>query len=887
MTSSWHSLTTAGALGALRSDTDGLAATEAARRLVQCGPNVFRIRAPVAWWLVLFNQMRSVLVLLLVAACVVAALTADAADAIAIAAVLVLNVAIGFVTELKAHRAMEAVLGLEVHRARVIRKGRSREVDARELVPGDVIQVEAGQTVPADARLLQSNELRAVESALSGEPGSVPKTASAVLAENTPVSDRCTMIYKTTSIVAGNGTAVVVGTGMATEVGRIGELTERVVKGRSPLERRLDSLGNRLAALSVCVAVLITLLGALQGAPLGELLQTAIALAVAAVPEGLPVVATIAMAVGIRRMAGRRALIRRLPVVETLGSVTVICTDKTGTLTGGQMTATVLRLADRELAVSGVGLELEGRFQVGEHAVAPDADQILADALRIGVLANAGDLHLKDGSWHPVGDPTDVAFLVLGRKGGIEREQLVKEWPEVQSLPFSSERMLMASFHRRHGKVVAFVKGAARTVIERCDSIATGAGVRPLGEGERGTLLEWNRELAARGLRVLALATGEVTRPEADALSGLTWVGFAGLSDPPAAGVLETVQAFASAGIRTVMITGDHRLTAASIARELGLSASTTDVLEGSDIERLSDAQLERIVPTVSTFGRVSPESKLRIVTAFQRRGEIVAMLGDGMNDAAALRKADVGVVMGGRGTDLAKEAADVVLEDDRFPTIGVAIEEGRVILENIRKFVIYLFSCNLAEILTLLGAGLAGYPTALAPLQLLWLNLLTDTLPALALAVEPGEPGIMRRHPPDPRMPILPAPLLRSAGVYAFLIALSTLAAFAWGLRRDPAVATTLAFMTLAFAQVFHLGNARSVSPVLSPSRALGNKYALGAVALAVTLQLVAALFPPLRHLLQVAPISGTEWLVIGALASLPAVTGQAFKSWRSLQAA
>jgi Ca2+-transporting ATPase len=836
---------------------------------------------------VLAGQLRSVLVLLLLAAAAVAALTGDAADVVAIGAVLVLNVAIGFGTELRAHRAMEALLRLEVLRARVVREGRVREVDARELVPGDMIVIEAGQTVPADARLLEAAELRTVEASLSGEPGSVAKCADATLSETAPIADRRTMVYKTSSVVAGAARAVVVATGMATEVGRIGELTARVVKGRTPLERRLDALGRQLALVALAIALLIAALGAWQGMPLALLLQTAIALAVAAVPEGLPVVGTIAMAVGVRRMARRRALIRHLPVVETLGSASVICTDKTGTLTGGQMTATVLRLADREVTVSGAGLVPEGQFRAAGRLVDPAADPALSLALRIGALANAAELHQRDGTWHPVGDPTDVAFLVLARKAGMDRRRLLTEWPPVRQVPFSSRRMLMATFNQQDDRLLALVKGAPRPVIERCDRIATDAGERLLRPGEREQLLDWSRDLAARGLRVLALATSKV-EAVGDELVGLTWVGFVGLSDPPAAGVRETVRAFREAGIRTVMITGDHRLTAETLARELGLLQATDRALEGGEVERLSDTELDRVAATVGVFGRASPETKLRIIAAFQRRGEIVAMLGDGVNDAAALRKADIGVAMGGRGTDLAKEAADVILEDDRFPTIGVAIEEGRVILENVRKFVFYLFSCNLAELLVLLGAGLAGYPAALAPLQILWLNLLTDTFPALALAVEPGEPGIMQRPPADPRAAILPAAALRPTVGYAVLIALVTLAAFAWGLRDGTvAVAGTVAFMTLAFAQILHLGNARSAGPVLSPRRALGNPFALGAAALAVALQLLAGLVPPLSRVLRVTQLSVAQWLIVGILGLVPAVVGQALKLLRRTRTA
>jgi Ca2+-transporting ATPase len=564
-------------------------------------------------------------------------------------------------------------------------------------------------------------------------------------------------------------------------------------------------------------------------------------------------------------------------VVETLGSASVICTDKTGTLTTSEMRVTVLRLVDAEVTVQGP----EGaQFRIGKEAIGLTSDPVLSRAIQIGVLANAAELPRPDDPGHPIGDPTDVAFLVLGRRAGLERAHLLAAWPEVRRVPFSSERMLMASTHARDGGLTTFVKGAPGAVLERCDRVLTATGVTGLGQERRDELLTSNRALADRGLRVLGLATKEAGLDAGDDLSGLTWVGVAGLSDPPAAGVVETVRGFREAGIRTVMITGDHRLTAASIGRDLGLLGPDDDILEGPDLDRLSDAELDEIIPRIGVFGRVSPESKLRIVAAFQRRGEIVAMLGDGVNDAAALRKADIGVAMGRRGTDLAKEAADVILEDDRFSTIGVAIEEGRVIRENIRKFVAYLFSCNLAEILILLGAGLVGYPGILTPLQILWLNLLTDTFPALALAMEPGEPGIMRKPPPGPRVDVLSGTELRSATAYALLIAAVTLAAFAWGLGRDePAAGTTLAFMTLAFAQVLHLGNARSEGPVLSRRRALGNLAALGAAVFTIALQLLVDLSPPFRRVLDVIPLSASDWLAVVLLAALPAVAGQTVK--------
>jgi Ca2+-transporting ATPase len=665
------------------------------------------------------------------------------------------------------------------------------------------------------------------------------------------------MIYKTTTVVAGRGRAIVVATGMATEVGRIGALAAGVSHGPTPLERRLDVLGRRLAGAAILVAAVVIGIGIAQGLPLGALLQSAIALAVAAVPEGLPVVGTIAMAVGVHRMARRRALVRHLPVVETLGSATVICTDKTGTLTAGEMTATVVRLSEAEVAIP------DAPFTPGPE---------LALALRVGALANRAHLMPVGPHWQGRGDPTEVALLAAARKAGMAQAQLREECPEVAEVPFSSERMLMATFHRAPQGLLACVKGAPRRIVALSTRLLTADGVRELDEAERERLLRLNRDLAARGLRVLGLAMKEVGGTAEADLQGLTWVGFVGMIDPPAPGVRETVRSFREAGIRTVMLTGDQQLTAETVARELGLLGPGESALDGRELDRLSDEALRDAVGRTAAFSRVSPEAKLRIVAAYQARGEIVAMLGDGVNDAAALRKADIGVAMGGRGTDLAKEAADLILEDDRLPTIAMAIEHGRVIFDNIRKFVFYLFSCNLAEILVLLGAALAGLPAPLNPLQILWLNLLTDTFPALALAVEPGEPAVMRQPPRDPRAALLPGSMVRATVGFAALIAASSLAAFLLS-------GSTAAFMTLAFAQIFHLGNARSAGPVLVPERALANRLAIGAVILAVALQLSTILLPPLARILGVTSLAPADWGMIGLLGLTPAVIGQAIK--------
>jgi Ca2+-transporting ATPase len=484
------------------------------------------------------------------------------------------------------------------------------------------------------------------------------------------------------------------------------------------------------------------------------------------------------------------------------------------------------------------------------------------------------------------GDPTETALLVAALKAGLDPVSLRSEWPEVGDVPFSSERMYMATFHERHGRVVACVKGAPARVLPLCDRMQVGDATRQLEGESRERLLSLNRQLASRGLRVLAVATGEPTPGAESRLRNLTWVGYVGMIDPPAPGVGETIHAFQQAGIRTVMLTGDQRLTGESVARELGLLRDGDGVLDGQEVDRLSDAELASAVAGTAVFSRVSPEAKLRIIAAHQASGEVVAMLGDGVNDAAALRKADIGVAMGGRGTDLAKEAADLTLADDRFPTIAAAVEQGRVIFDNIRKFVFYLFSCNLAEILVVLGASLAGFPSVLLPLQILWLNLLTDTFPALALAVEPGEPDVMRQPPRDPRAAILSGEMLRSTVLYGGLIAVCALAAFVWALggsgERVPR-ASTLTFLTLAFAQIFHLGNARSSGPVLSWTRITANPFALGAVILACALQVLGVAYAPLAAVLEIQSPKPSEWLVVVLLGLVPAVVGQGTRLLRS----
>jgi P-type Ca2+ transporter type 2C len=878
-----HALSVEEALARFEGDRGGLAETTAAERLRRFGPNALEAGRPASAWRILLDQFRSVVVLLLLAAAAVSLALEEVADAAAIGGVLAINTLIGFATEIRARRAMEALLGFEVPRAVVVRGGRARELDSRELVPGDVVQVEAGGSVPADARILEATDLRAEEASLTGESLPIDKAASPVAAD-TPLPDRSDMLYKGTTVVAGTGLALVVATGMQTELGRIGRMVSAIPEERTPLERKLDALGRRLVVLALFAGSLVAVVGAFRGLPPGLLLQTGIALAVAAVPEGLPAVVTIALAVGVHRMARRRALVRRLASVETLGSVTVVCTDKTGTLTAGEPTVTVIASGDREIAVTGAGYEPVGEFREGARCLADPLDPLLEAALRIATLANRAGLTRAPEGWTVQGDPTEAALLVAGRKARILREELLARHPQVGEVPFSSERKLMATFHCEGdgGRLIACVKGAPGRVLERCARYLTIAGEPDLADDLRRRLEEQNQRLAGRGLRVLALARGAAARPDEGALRDLTFVAFVAMTDPIADGVSDTIEAFHDAGVRTVMITGDQRMTAESIARDLGMLRGDRTVLEGRALAQLDEAGLAASVERAAAFSRVSPEDKLRIVDAYRARGEIVAMLGDGVNDAAALRRADVGVAMGRRGTDVAKEAADVVLQDDRFATIGAAVEEGRVVFDNIRKFALYLFSCNLAEVFVLVAGSAAGLALPLQPLQILWLNLVTDTFPALALALEPAEPGIMRRPPQDPAKGIFSSSFLAHVLGFAVLLTAVTLAAFAVGGSGEEGGslrAVTMSFTTLALAQAFHLGNARSGSRVLAPRQAFANPYALGAVALVLVLQVVALHVPGLASVLRVEPLSARDWAIVLALAGLPAVVGQALK--------
>jgi Ca2+-transporting ATPase len=623
------------------------------------------------------------------------------------------------------------------------------------------------------------------------------------------------------------------------------------------------------------------------------MIEAGIALAVAAIPEGLPAVATITLAVGMRLMARRNALVRKLPAVETLGSVTCVCTDKTGTLTRGEMTQRTLVLPDREIDIGGSGYAPQGEFTENDEQLDPLADPVLEAGLLVGVLCNNADLARgEDGAWRITGDPTEGALVVAAQKAGMDVADLRGRYPERHEFPFSSEKMNMATINAglegelpQVSGLVSCVKGAPDRVLADCTRVLSAGGVEEMSDDLRSRLAAENEALAEDGYRVLALAyrpVNSVPEERRTACENLIWIGLAGIMDPPRKEAGETVAVMTRAGVSTVMITGDQPLTARTIAAELGVAQPDGPVLSGADLDEMSDEELIESLEDTEVFARVSPEHKLRILNALQARGEVCSMLGDGVNDAAALKSADIGVAMGQRGTDVAKETSDMVLLDDRFSTIGAAIHRGRIIYDNIRKFITYLFSCNLSEIFTMLAGSLMGYPLILLPLQILWMNLITDVFPALALAAEPGEKDVMDRPPADPDEPLIVGHMIRTIGGYGLLLTLAAVGAFRYGLYaydQDPSRAVTFSFLTIAFSQLFHVFNCRKHDRPMSLSDWLSNRWVIGGVVLSAVLMLAAVYVPLLQRILGTFGPAASDWLVILACAIAPLILGQAWR--------
>lgn len=909
--SDWYNMEASAVVAEFKTNIEtGLSNAEAQRRLQEYGPNELIDRGIKSIWSILWDQIREIMVVILIISAVVSALLGESNDAIVILLIVILNTILGFSQEYRAEQAIAALKKLAVPNVRVLRDGQVQEISARELVPGDIAVLEAGNLVPADGRVVQSVNLRIEEAALTGESHPVDKKPDVIKQHKVPMGDRMNMVFMGTVITYGRGNVLITETGMKTELGNLANLIQTVEREPTPLQRRLERLGKTLAEIAVAIIAIVIVLGLFRGEDLRVLFLTGISMAVAVVPEGLPAVVTITLALGAQRMLKRNALVRKLPAVETLGSVTVVCSDKTGTLTENRMTVTVLDVANEE------PLQVEALIQ--ERPLVLHAEfysHIQPPRRTIGLMVKAMALcndavlstNPADGTRQIIGDPTEGALIVAAAELGVDKGKLEQEWRRVAEVPFTSERKRMTTVHTTSqpksaeqapwgdAPYVAFSKGAVDSLLEICDSVWMGDHAVPLDQQNmRERIQEANIKKARQGQRVLGVSyrpVAELPDPENEEEmqlleSGQIFLGVIGMLDPPRAEVKEAVRKAKSAGIRPIMITGDHPLTAQHIAHELGMSDKGDAFLTGNDLAHMSLAELEARVEEVSVYARVSPEHKLNIVQALQDKGHITAMTGDGVNDAPALKKADIGVAMGITGTDVSKEAADMILLDDNFATIVAAIEEGRVIFDNIRKFIKYTLSSNTGEMIVMLVGPFLGMPLALTALQILWINLVTDGLPGLALAVEPAERGIMKRGPFHPRESIFSRGLGRQILWVGSLMGLVSLGVgYIYWLRDPNGPWQTMVFTTLTLSQ---MGNALAIRSNIDSIFTIGwlsNKAAIGSVLLTFALQIVVTYVAFFQGLLETEALRLNDLLIALGLSTIVFTAVEIEKWWRRRQ--
>ncbi len=873
----WHALPDAEVVDLLETVPDrGLDSAAVVQRQEQFGLNTITRKkghSPIVLFLLQFHQP---LIYILLAAAVTTTALREWVDAGVIYGVVLVNAVIGFIQEVKAVKAIEALAQAMTISATVLRGGERRQIPAAELVPGDIILLQSGDKVPADMRLLSSRELQIDESALTGESVPVQKQCGE-LPGDTLLADRTNMAYATTLVTYGTATGVVVATGNGTEVGRINEMIASADILATPLTIKIARFSGQLLYVILGLAAVTFVIGIMRGETWLDMFMAAVALAVGAIPEGLPAAVTITLAIGVSKMAGRNAIIRKLPAVETLGSTTVICSDKTGTLTQNQMTVQEIYAGGDLFLVSGAGYTHEGDFTREAVTTAPQDNPALCECLISGLLCNDAVLVKTDNEWRVEGDPTEGALVVSARKAGFDREQLLAELPRRDAIPFESQHQYMATLHGSPDGPVVYLKGAAESILARCSRTLSRTGALiPLGSDD---LHQAAARMAEKGLRVLAFARAErgisnAALDHGDVAGGLTFLGLQGMIDPPRPEAVAAVQVCKDAGIRVKMITGDHPVTAAAIARQIGLIGETGTpgqpvALNGRDIAAFSDAELIVAAERCAVFARVAPKQKLRLVEALQASGNIVAMTGDGVNDAPALRQANIGVAMGITGTEVAKEAADMLLTDDNFSSIEAAIEEGRGVYDNLVKFITWTLPTNLGEGLVILAAVFAGVQLPITPVQILWINMTTAVLLGLMLSFEPKEPGIMKRPPLDPRQPLLTVELVMRIILVGIMLLAGSFGLFEWELRQgnSVAVARTCAVNIFVFGEMFYLFNCRSLRHSMFRIGLFSNNWVLGGVSLMVLLQLLFTYLPAMHIAFGSQPIGLREWgIIIGA---------------------
>ncbi len=873
----WHRLDAKKALSTLKSSRNGLSSSEAASRLRIYGPNELKKERGISKLEILLSQFKSILVIILIAATVFSALIGEIIDAAAIIIIVVLNAVFGFFQEYKAEKTIEALKSMTSPEAVVIRDNRPVRIKSSQLVPGDIVLIEQGTKIPADLRLLSTSNLKIDESPISGESAAVTKQ-TAPIQKPCVLAERKNLAWMGTTAVYGRGTGLVVATGMKTEIGRIAHAVQRAGEETTPLQKKLQVFGKNLGFLILVICALVVVIGVAKEGPLAGLpvtegllvtmVITGIALAVAAIPEGLPAVVTITLALGLQRLAGHNALMRKLPAVETLGSTTVICSDKTGTLTKNEMTVRRIWLNGKTIQVSGEGYEPSGDFTYNGNPLETEKNHDMSLLLTSAALCNNAEFTKTAKGWEIIGDPTEAALLVAAAKAGLAPEKLRKAYPRKGETPFSSERKMMSTVHAAGKGMMMFAKGAPEVILSRCERMLSDGREKRLTPGERRRILNANAELAGQALRVLAVCYKRARASDTKE-SGLVLLGLVGMIDPPREGITKDIEICKRAGIRTVMITGDHKNTAAAIAAQIGIiNKKTPGVLTGQELDSMTDQQLERVVESVSVYARVNPEHKVRIVNALRSKNHIIAMTGDGVNDAPALKKADIGVAMGIKGTDVAKEASDMILADDNFASIVRAVKEGRGIYDNIKKFIQYLLSSNLGEVMLVFIAMLIGFTDPetgmiilpVTAVQLLWINLLTDGLPALALGVDPPSPGIMDRPPRDPRERILSKTMLADIIIVGIIIATGTLLLFMWTLPMGAVKAITVAFTTIVMFEMVRVQSVRMKFNV----GFFSNPKLILAMAVSIGLQFLVVYTPFLQPVFNTVSLGLMDWLKI-----------------------